>query len=48
MNPKAGDDSWKHYRYKLFDLISPLRNQLWRSDMIVPEPASAPASAVAP
>jgi type IV pilus assembly protein PilW len=48
MNPKAGDDSWKHYRYKLFDLISPLRNQLWRSDMIPPEPASAPASAVAP
>ena len=48
MNPKAGDDSWKHYRYKLFDLISPLRNQLWRSDMVVPEPASAPASAAAP
>lgn len=23
---------WKHYRYKVFDVLVPLRNQLWRSD----------------
>lgn len=23
---------WKHYRYKVFDLLVPLRNQVWRAD----------------
>lgn len=48
MNPKAGDDSWKHYRYKLFDLVSPLRNQLWRSDMTVPKPPAPPTEPTEP
>lgn len=26
----TGDD-WKHYRYKIYDTVIPLRNQLWRS-----------------
>ncbi|MDN3921115.1 PilW family protein [Roseateles violae] len=25
-------DDWKHYRYKVFDTLVPLRNQVWRSD----------------
>jgi type IV pilus assembly protein PilW len=25
------DSEWKHYRYKLFDTVVPLRNVLWRS-----------------
>lgn len=25
---------WKHYRYKVFDVLVPLRNQLWRSDFV--------------
>lgn len=51
LNPVAGDASWKHYRYKLFDLVSPMRNQLWRSDLTVPPPptpATEPAPAPAP
>lgn len=28
---EAGDDEWKHYRYKVFDTVVPLRNVLWRS-----------------
>lgn len=43
MNPTAGDDSWKHYRYKLFDLIAPMRNQLWRSDLTLPDPPPPPS-----
>lgn len=27
----SGDTEWKHYRYKLFDTVVPLRNVLWRS-----------------
>lgn len=27
-----GADDWKHYRYKVFDTLVPLRNQLWRAD----------------
>lgn len=25
-------DDWKHYRYKVFEALVPLRNQVWRSD----------------
>lgn len=25
-------DDWKHYRYKVFETLVPLRNQIWRSD----------------
>jgi type IV pilus assembly protein PilW len=38
-------DDWKHYRYKVFDTLVPLRNQLWRSDFTsgaVPQPPAAP------
>lgn len=28
---RLGSD-WKHYRYKAFEMLVPLRNQLWRSD----------------
>lgn len=28
---EAGDDEWKHYRYKVFDTVVPLRNVLWHS-----------------
>lgn len=31
---------WKHYRYKVFELLVPLRNQLWRADFT--QSASAP------
>lgn len=41
LNPTAGGDDWKHYRYKVFDLVAPMRNQLWRSDLVVPTPAKA-------
>lgn len=33
-------DDWKHYRYKAFELLVPLRNQLWRADFA--QSASAP------
>ncbi|TFZ09044.1 PilW family protein [Ramlibacter humi] len=29
MNPGVGDADWKHYRYKVFDTVVPLRNQIW-------------------
>lgn len=25
---------WKHYRYKVFDVLVPLRNQVWRADFV--------------
>ncbi|HLO94392.1 MAG TPA: PilW family protein [Burkholderiaceae bacterium] len=28
----ADDEEWKHYRYKLFDMVIPLNNQIWHSD----------------
>lgn len=28
---EAADSEWKHYRYKMFDTVVPLRNVLWRS-----------------
>ena len=28
---EAADEEWKHYRYKLFDTVIPLRNVLWQS-----------------
>ncbi len=31
MNPAVSSD-WKHYHYKLYEVVVPLRNQLWRSD----------------
>ncbi len=31
MNPAVSTD-WKHYHYKLYEVVIPLRNQLWRSD----------------
>ena len=34
---------WKHYRYKVFDVLVPLRNQLWRADFVAGT-ASTPAS----
>jgi type IV pilus assembly protein PilW len=45
LDGEADDTSWKHYRYKVFDTLVPLRNQLWRSDFsraAVPEPAETP------
>lgn len=41
LNPTAGGTDWKHYRYKVFDLVAPMRNQLWRSDLVVPTPPKA-------
>lgn len=29
-HPPSSD--WKHYRYKIFEMLVPLRNQVWRSD----------------
>jgi type IV pilus assembly protein PilW len=29
--PNAADEEWKHYRYKVFDTVVPLRNLLWSS-----------------
>ena len=29
--PVDGVTDWKHYRYKLYDTVVPLRNLLWRS-----------------
>lgn len=29
--PSADDEEWKHYRYKVFETVVPLRNLLWRS-----------------
>jgi type IV pilus assembly protein PilW len=29
--PNASDEEWKHYRYKVFDTVVPLRNMLWSS-----------------
>lgn len=31
VDPGDGTDAWKHYRYKVFDTIVPLRNMLWNS-----------------
>lgn len=31
MNPAVSTD-WKHYHYRLYEVVVPLRNQLWRSD----------------
>lgn len=44
MNADVGDD-WKHYRYKVFELLVPLRNQLWRADFVQ---GSAPAASGTP
>lgn len=35
MSPKVSTD-WEHYRYKVFDVVIPLRNQVWRSDLPSP------------
>lgn len=43
LNPAATDERWKHYRYKVFDIVVPMRNQLWRSDLVVPAAPSEPA-----
>ena len=32
LNPKVATD-WEHYRYKVFEVVIPIRNQLWRSDV---------------
>lgn len=32
LNPKVAAD-WEHYRYKVFEVVIPIRNQLWRSDL---------------
>ena len=32
LNPKVATD-WEHYRYKVFEVVIPIRNQLWRSDI---------------
>ena len=32
LNPKVATD-WEHYRYKVFEVVIPIRNQLWRSDL---------------
>ncbi|MEH0166857.1 PilW family protein [Roseateles microcysteis] len=37
---------WKHYRYKVFELLVPLRNQLWRADFA--PAASAPSAPATP
>lgn len=34
---------WKHYRYKVFDVLVPLRNQIWRADFVAGK-ASAPSN----
>lgn len=31
VGPDDSDDSWQHYRYKVFDTVIPLRNVLWHS-----------------
>lgn len=37
------DTDWKHYRYKVFDALVPLRNQVWRADFSTATlPAPAP------
>nr|WP_316643580.1 PilW family protein [uncultured Roseateles sp.] len=39
-----GTSDWKHYRYKVFDVLVPLRNQVWRGDFTTATPPPAPAS----
>jgi len=39
-----GASDWKHYRYKVFDVLVPLRNQVWRSDFKTAVPPPPPAS----
>lgn len=39
-----GASDWKHYRYKVFDVLVPLRNQVWRGDFRTATPPPAPAS----
>lgn len=41
--PADTSADWKHYRYKVFDLLVPLRNQLWRADFVAGT-ASSPSS----
>lgn len=39
-----GQSDWKHYRYKVSEVLVPLRNMLWRSDLVAAPAPSAPAS----
>lgn len=41
--PADASSDWKHYRYKVFDVLVPLRNQLWRADFAAGK-ASTPSS----
>jgi type IV pilus assembly protein PilW len=36
-------DDWKHYRYKVFDMLVPLRNQIWRADFVAGTASAASA-----
>lgn len=29
ISPSADPDQWKHFRYKVYDTVVPLRNMLW-------------------
>lgn len=39
---------WKHYRYKVFDVLVPLRNQLWRADYTAGKASTPSAGGSAP